>query len=90
MPDEIAGQWPQVFVGVGEIARYSMVYEQRFKQWPTRLLALERLPDGTELQRFLRSLHDNEDIAVVWPDGDGFRTFSSHHEAIPWLAEPVG
>lgn len=89
LPVETAGQWRQVLVGIGELARYSMIYHERFSRWPTRVLALERLPDDADLQRFLSNLHDNEDIAVVWPDGDGFRTFSSHHEAISWLADPL-
>jgi hypothetical protein len=89
LPVEPAGQWRQVLVGLGELARYSMVYNERFNRWPVRVLALERLPDDQDLQRFLRNLHDNEDIAVVWPEGNGFRTFSSHHEAIAWLAAPV-
>jgi len=89
LPADAAGQWRQVIVAVGELARYSMAYNERFNAWPTRVLSIERLPDDPDLQRFLRNLRDNEDICVIWPEGDGFRTFSSHHDAIPWLAEPV-
>jgi hypothetical protein len=89
LPADTAGQWRQVLIGMGELARYSMAYNERFNSWPTRVLALERLPDDQDLQRFLQNLRDNEEICVAWPEGDGFRTFSSHHDAIPWLAEPV-
>lgn len=89
LPADTAGQWRQVIIAVGELARYCMVYNERFNTWPTRILAIERLPDDPDLQRFLRDLRDNEDICVVWPEGGGFRTFSSHHDVIPWLADPV-
>lgn len=89
LPDDTSGQWRQIIVGVGELARYAMVYEVRFDIWPVRVLALEKLPEDQDPQRFLRDLHDNEDICVVWPDGAGFRTFSSHHEDVSWLAEPL-
>lgn len=89
LPADIGGQWRQIIIAVGELARYSMVYNERFNTWPTRVLSLERLPHDQDLQRFLRNLRDNEDICVIWPEGGGFRTFSSHHDAIPWLAEPV-
>lgn len=89
LPTDTGGQWRQIMIAIGELARYSMVYNERFNTWPTRVLILERLPDDPDLQRFLRNLRDNEDICVMWPEGSGFRTFSSHHDTIPWLAEPV-
>lgn len=89
LPADTAGQWRQIMIAVGELARYSMVYNERFNTWPTRVLGLERLPDDPDLQRFLRDLRDNEDICVIWPEGTEFRTFSSHHEAVAWLVEPV-
>jgi hypothetical protein len=67
-----------------------MAYDERFNTWPTRVLSLERLPGDQDLQRFLRNLRDDEDICVIWPEGGGgIWTFSSHHDAIPWLADPV-
>lgn len=89
LPADTGGQWRQIIIAVGELARYSMVYNERFNTWPIRVLSLEHLPDDQDLQRFLRDLRDNEDICVVWPEGQGLRTFSSHHEAISWLADPV-
>ena len=89
LPKDTGGQWRQIMLGVGELARYSMIYNERFNTWPTRVLSLERLPEDADLQRFLRNLRDNEDICVVWPEKDGFRTFTSHHDAIPWLADPA-
>jgi hypothetical protein len=89
LPTDTGGQWRQIMLGVGELARYSMIYNERFNTWPARVLSLERLPDDPDLQRFLRNLRDNEDICVIWPEGGVFRTFSSHHDAIPWLADPV-
>jgi hypothetical protein len=89
LPTDTGGQWRQIMIAIGELARYSMVYNERFNAWPTRVLGLERLPADADLQRFLQNLHDNEDICVVWPKGDGFQTFSSHQEGISWLADPV-
>lgn len=89
LPADTAGQWRQTIIAVGELARYSMAYNERFNTWPTRILSLERLPDDPDLQRFLRNLRDNEDICVIWPEGSKFRTFSSHHDVISWLADPV-
>ena len=87
LPVDVGGQWRQVITGVGELTRYSMIYVERFKTQPTRVLALERLPKDADLHRFLRNLHNNENICVVWPEGKAFRTFGSHREDISWLAD---
>lgn len=89
LPQDVGGQWRQVMIGIGELSRYSAIYNERFNAWPTKVLALEWLPEDPDLQRFLRNLWDNEDISVVWPEGEKLRTFSSHHDAIAALAEPV-
>jgi hypothetical protein len=89
LPDNVSGKWQRILKGIGDVARYSMIYEERFQRWPVRILALEYFPDDESMQRFLRNLWDNEDICVIWREGEGFRTFSSHHEKIHWLAEPL-
>ena len=85
MPEEAGGQWSQVIVALGELARYSYEYREAHDSQPIQVLALERAPDDENLRSFLESLRENNEVVVVWDSDNGFDSFESHKNSLDWL-----
>ncbi len=76
LPDDVGGQWSQVMVGIGELARYSHEYRETHSSQPMQVLALEFQPEDEGLLSFLEDLSENNEIVVVWvTDNDDFESF---------------
>lgn len=85
LPNDLGGQWTQVLIGIGELARYSHEYRQTHGGQPLQILALEREPEDQALSSFLEALRENNEVVVVWDSDEGFESFESHKSALEWL-----